>query len=153
MLGALKICTQVKAQGAGSRRAHCWYVCQASHALSTLLQSSPQSSTQLRILPVSAPAVQWARGQKCAYSHCGLRLLVEQDWCRSNQWECLAPQLPGRNERRQEPFLCSAREIAERLLPVLQGRIGRANYAVGALWFLKRAANLSPSGSGGAASL
>lgn len=53
-----------------------------------------------------------------------------QEWCRDNQAECLAVQLPGRGMRGKEPFLPSLQEAARQLLPVVASRLQDTPYVV-----------------------
>ncbi|DBA87618.1 TPA: hypothetical protein ACH3X1_004636 [Trebouxia sp. C0004] len=52
------------------------------------------------------------------------------DWCRKNGAECLAVQLPGRGMRSKEPFLTSAQEAAQQLLPIIASRLAQTPYIV-----------------------
>ena len=61
----------------------------------------------------------------------GLTCSLMQGWCIANAGECLAVQLPGRNLRRNEPFLGSPQEVAQALLPVVASSIASVPYVVG----------------------
>ena len=57
-------------------------------------------------------------------------IVAWQGWCRKNEVECLAMQLPGRGMRSKEPFLASPQEAAQQLLPVVADRLADAPYVV-----------------------
>lgn len=53
-----------------------------------------------------------------------------QEWCRQNQAECLAVQLPGRNMRKSEKPLDSCQEVAQALFPILASKLQSMPYMV-----------------------
>ena len=58
------------------------------------------------------------------------RLHPPQEWCRANDAECLAVQLPGRNLRRSEPPFSSCQQAAEALFPVVASSLATTPYLV-----------------------
>mmetsp|Transcript_281 Transcript_281/g.407 ORF Transcript_281/g.407 Transcript_281/m.407 type:complete len:365 (+) Transcript_281:264-1358(+) len=52
------------------------------------------------------------------------------DWCRANDAECLAVQLPGRGARLREDLLGSAAEAAAALLPIVASKLADVPYIV-----------------------
>eukprot|EP00884_Botryococcus_braunii_P006353 jgi/Botrbrau1/15719/Bobra.4_1s0089.2 len=62
-----------------------------------------------------------------AEPHC---MPQSQEWCRANDAECVAVQLPGRGLRSKEVPLRSCQEVAQELLPVVASRLQSAPYVI-----------------------
>ena len=52
------------------------------------------------------------------------------EFCRANQVEILAPQLPGRGMRRGDPFITKTQDVAKAVLPLLAPKIADVPYCV-----------------------
>lgn len=57
-------------------------------------------------------------------------MCVVQEWCRVRQFECLAPQLPGRAMRTGESMINEAKAAAEAIFNICAYKLNERPYCV-----------------------